>query len=202
MTDKIKHHSITILILGIFLIGCGSWFILNPQPIIAIPEIPPLIYLNLTQVISGESNQIEVFPDGTILQLKETGLKVTSPDYPGTRIWRKGNISADALDDLIAIINTNEFKEMSGSNVCQPKHKGFYENNPLIVKENMQLTLCVNCETIVKTITAFDYVTPDYGMSYPDMPPPLNTVYATLRLLCEDKTIEMYREKIESNTVH
>lgn len=59
----------------------------------------------------------------------------------------------------------------------------------------MSFTISVNSENLNKTVTAFGYLTPDNGETYPDMPPPLNEIYGRLRVLAIP-TEEVYRESI------
>jgi hypothetical protein len=60
---------------------------------------------------------------------------------------------------------------------------------------DMGFTITVNSDNLSKTVSAFGYLTPDNGETYPDMPSPLNEIYGRLRTLSM-ATEEVYQEKI------
>ncbi len=53
----------------------------------------------------------------------------------------------------------------------------------------------INYEDLQKTVTAFGYLTPDRGETYPDMPSPLNEIYERLKSTALT-TKEVARENI------
>ena len=61
---------------------------------------------------------------------------------------------------------------------------------------DMSFTISVNSENLSKTVTAFGYLTPDKGESYPDMPTPLNEIYGRLRAVSQT-TEEVCHEDIK-----
>ena len=63
---------------------------------------------------------------------------------------------------------------------------------------DMSFTISVNSENLSKNVTAFGYLTPDHGETYPDMPPPLNVIYGRLKVIAL-ATEEVYRETIKSS---
>jgi hypothetical protein len=63
----------------------------------------------------------------------------------------------------------------------------------------MSFTISVNSENLNKTVTAFGYLTPDGGKTYPDMPYPLNELYRRLKYIADNQTQEVARETIEAS---
>jgi len=59
----------------------------------------------------------------------------------------------------------------------------------------MSCTIYVDCGDLRKRVSASGYLTPDHGMTYPDMPSPLNEIYGRLRVISQ-VTEEVYRENI------
>jgi hypothetical protein len=53
----------------------------------------------------------------------------------------------------------------------------------------------ISSDTIQKTVTASNYLTPDQDQTYPDMPSPLNELYSRLRVIALSIT-EIGREII------
>ena len=60
----------------------------------------------------------------------------------------------------------------------------------------MSFTISVNSENMSKKVTAYGYLTPDQGLTYPDMPSPLGEIYGRLRVLAM-VTEEIFRENIK-----
>ena len=60
---------------------------------------------------------------------------------------------------------------------------------------DLNFTISVNSDNLSKTVTAFGYLSPDNGETYPDMPSPLNDIYGRLRTISE-VTEEVYQEDI------
>ena len=65
------------------------------------------------------------------------------------------------------------------------------------VMGDMSCTLHIDFEGLRKKVTAFGYLTPDHGITYPDMPYPLNELYKRLKNIIENRTAEVYRETIQ-----
>ena len=61
---------------------------------------------------------------------------------------------------------------------------------------DMRFTISVNSDNLSKTVTAFGYLTPDDGKTYPDMPSPLGAIYGRLRVLAM-VTEEVYCDNIK-----
>ena len=63
---------------------------------------------------------------------------------------------------------------------------------------NGSFTFSVNYAGLQTGVTAVGYLTPDLGLTYPDLPSPLNTLYQKLREIAVNGTTEAYSEPIES----
>ncbi len=64
---------------------------------------------------------------------------------------------------------------------------------------DMSYTVSIDYGNLHKIATAFGYLTPDHGLTYPDMPYPLNELYKKLKDIAENQTEEVYRESIQSS---
>ncbi|MBN2240933.1 MAG: hypothetical protein JW712_14280 [Dehalococcoidales bacterium] len=160
-----------------------------------IPKDNPVIYVNAVEETRGTRNQIEIFQDGTIVYLKENGLETASPDYPGTRVWGKGKITGAEMDRLKASINATAFENLKEWYHYQPSVST--DNSPERIGD-LELTIHLNCEGICKTVVAAGYTTPDNGLTYPNMPYPLNDIFYEVKYFGEIKTEEVYREVVIS----
>jgi len=182
----------TLLVLGIVLTGCGIWLLHDSAQVkVTIPEDDPVIYEKLDYVMRGQFSYLYFYEDGSIIYVEEKGLRMPSPGHPPTRTWSTGKFTQEQLDSLLAYLENSgldrldEYYQFPGEPIA---NGGFRMGD-------MQFTITVNSENLIKTVTAFGYLTPDNGETYPDMPSPLNEIYGRLRTLTMT-TEEVYQENI------
>lgn len=191
MTGKVKLY-IGLLVLGLVVVGGGVWMLAKSPPRINIPEGNPVIYERLDYVMRGEFSYLYFYEDGSILFIEEKGLRIRSPLNPPTRTWKTGKFTPQQLDSLLAYLENSGLGELDGYYQFpgKPLEGGGFRTG------DMSFTISVNSENLSKTVTAFGYLTPDKGETYPDMPYPLNEIYGRLRVISQ-VTEEVYRENIK-----
>jgi hypothetical protein len=188
----IKRILYILLFLGLVVIGGGAWMLATSPPEIDIPEGNPVIYEQRDYVMRGQFSYLYLYEDGSIIFIEEKGLRMPSPGHPPTRTWRTGKFTQQQLDSLLAYLENcgldklDEYYQFPG----EPNESGGFRMG------DMSFTISVNSENLSKTVTAFGYLTPDKGESYPDMPAPLNEIYERLRAVSQT-TEEVYREDIK-----
>jgi len=191
MTGKLKLY-IGLLVLGLVVIGGGIWMLAKSPPKIDIPKGNPVICGQLEYVMRGEFSYLYFYGDGSILYIEEKGLREPSLLHPPTRTWRTARFRPDQLDSLVAYFENSgldeldEYYQFPG----KPLEGGGFRTG------DMSFTISVSSENLGKTVTAFGYLTPDDGETYPDMPSPLNEIYGRLKVLTQ-VTEEVYRENIK-----
>ncbi|MBA7558698.1 hypothetical protein ES708_00305 [subsurface metagenome] len=191
--DGKKRLFIGLLVVGLVLVGSGLWLLLNPVPRINIPESTPVIAMDITQTGGGTRNQLLIYEEGTIIYREDTGLR---PGQVKTRAWSKGKLHEGELADLLEFINDSGFEALN-SDYEFPGIPVPTENFPEARKYgDLYCTISVDNQDLQKAVSAASYMTPDGGMTYPDMPYPLNEIYRRLRTIIEDKTEEVYCESI------
>lgn len=190
MTGKMKLY-ISLLVLGLVLVGSGVWALFNSVPKIDIPEGAPVIAEKLDYVMRGEFSYLYIYADGTIILVEDKGLRIPSPGHPPTRTWKIGQLEEEELDKLISLFKSSQFEKLD-------KYYQF-PGKPIdgggFTMGDMGFTISIDYENLNKTVTAFGYLTPDHGETYPDMPSPLNEIYQKLRDIAL-KTREVARETI------
>ncbi len=172
-----------LLALGVLLIGSGVWlFYGSTQTKVSIPEGNPIIYEKLDYIMRGEFSYLYIYEDGSIIYIEEKGLRMPSPGHPPTRTWKSGKLTAEQLDSLLA------YFQNSGLDKLEEHYK--FPGEPIeggpaggFRMGDMGFTISINSENLSKTVTAFGYLTPDHGETYPDMPSPLNEIYGRLRVI-------------------
>jgi len=189
MAGKLKFY-IGLLVLGLVVIGGGVWLLAKSPPEIDIPEGNPVIYERLDYVMRGEFSYLYFYEDGSIIYIEEKGLRPAG-GHP-TRTWKTGKFTLQQLDSLLAYLENSgldeleEYYQFPG----EPLAGGGFRTG------DMSFTITVNSENLSMTVTAFGYLTPDHGETYPDMPSPLNEIYGRLRVLAM-ATEEVYHETIK-----
>ncbi len=198
MARKLKLY-ISLLVLGLVMVGGGSWGLLNSPPKIEIPEETPVIAMELDFVMRGEFDKLYLYDDGGVLYIKEKNLRMPVPEYPPTRVWSQGQIEVEELNSLIRLFQTDEFTGMEEYYKFPGKPMEPIEGVPPggFTMGDGKFTFHVDYADLQKTVTAFGYLTPDHGITYPDMTYPLNEIYKRLRVVIDDKIQEVYREPIK-----
>jgi hypothetical protein len=159
---------------------------------IDIPEDPLLITADASYLMGGESRVLYIYEDGSIIYIEEKGLRMSTWKHPPTRTWKTGKLSEEELNSLLEFIKNSGFEKLDeyyqfpGEEI---EGGGFRMGD-------MDYTVSINYGDLHNTAGASGYLTPDGGMTYPDMPYPLNEIYQKLRQIAENKTEEVYREKI------
>jgi len=209
MMGKLKLY-IGLLVLGMVLIGGGLWLIFHPvvdAPAISentsyaylIPDSPPVISANTSYVMKGEFNFLSIYGDGKIIYIKEKGFRpMPSPEYPPVRTWRTGHLREEELDSLLEFIRKSGFAEMEDSYKFPGEP---IESNGLsgFRTGDMFCNVAVNYGDLHKKVGASSYLTPDKGMTYPDMPYPMNELHKVLWQIAEGRTAGVAWEYIESS---
>ena len=208
MTGKLKLY-IGLLVLGLVLIGGGMWLLFRPavdSPVISentsyaylIPDSPPVISANISHVMSGEFNFLSIYEDGEIIYIEEKGLREPSPEYPPTRTWRTGQLQEEELNSLLEFIKESGFEELEDGYEFpgEPIESGGLTG---ISYGDMSYSVAVNYGDLHKKVGAGLYPSPDKGMTYPDMPYPMNELHKVLWQIAEYRTAAVAWEYIESS---
>ena len=175
---------IVLLALGLLLTGGGIWLWPSVAPTNSNTNIPtppgsPVIVMDVSHIMAGERSNLSIYEDGTVIFIEEQGLRMPSPGHPATRTWNTGQLGEEELNELLEYIRSSGF-DILGSNYSFPGRP--IEGGPLggITTGDMSLTISIDHEDLSKTVTAAHYLAPDEGLSYPDMPDPLNDIYQRL----------------------
>jgi hypothetical protein len=192
-----------MLVVGIVLIGVGVWLLFSygsqtttktEVQTVSLPEGSPIVYEKLGYIMRGEFNYLYIYEDGSILYIEEKGLRMPSPEYPPTRTWKTGKLTSEQIDSLLAYLENSGLDKLNENYTFPGKP---IEGGPAggFTTGDMGFTIIVNHQDLNKSVTAFGYLTPDHGETYPDMPSPLNEIYGKLRVIAQ-ATEEVYQENI------
>lgn len=215
MTGKMRLY-VGLLVLGLLLVGSGAWLLFNPPtsidfslndaviagkpdspPVINLPQGTPVISEKLEYIMGGECDYLCIYPDGSITYIEEKGLRMPFPDPP-TRTWKTGKLQPEQLDSLLEFVKNSGFEKLDEYYQFPGKPMEPIEGAPSggFTMGGGSFTFSISYGELQKTVTAFGYLTPDHGETYPDMPYPLNEIYKKLRAVIENQTEEVYRESI------
>jgi len=134
----------------------------------------------------GEQSHLTIYEDGAVRYIKEKGLRFPTPGSPAIRIRRAGQLPEEELGSLIEFFRDSHFDRLDESYSWSS-----------IPQSDMDCIISVNYQGMAKTVKAGGYLTPDDGMTYPDMPYPLNEIYRKLKNIAENSTEEIHRETIK-----
>lgn len=198
MTGRMKLY-IGLLVLALVLIGGGLWFLFNPISVINIPESEPIIAMELVFLMRGKFCKLYLYDESSVLYVEEKNLRMPTQEYPPTRVWYKGQIQPEELNSLIRLFQTGEFAELYEYYQFSGKPMEPIEGAPTggFTIGDGSFTFSVNYGDLQKTVTAFGYLTSDHGLTYPDMPYPLNEIYKQLKQIIDNKTELVYEESIK-----
>jgi len=193
MTGKTKLY-IGLLVLGLVLVGGGSWGLLKSPPKIEIPEDAPVIAMDISHTMGGTRSQLLVYEEGIIIYHEDIGLR---PGQIRTRTWSTGMLTEAEFTNLLEFVKNSGFDALN-SHYEFPGIPVPTENSPDAMQfGDLQCTISVNNKELQKAVSAFFYLSPDDGMTYPDMPYPMDEIYKRLRVIIDDKTQEVYQESIQ-----
>ena len=196
--DGKKRLFIGLMVVGLALLGSGLWFLLNPAPRISVPEGTPVIAMDITHTMGGTINQLLIYEEGTIIYREDTGLR---PGQIRTRAWSEGNLQEKELADLLEFIRNSGFKTLN-AHYEFPGIPVPTENFPDAIKSgDLQCIISVDNKDLQKAVSAASYLSPDDGMTYPDMPYPLNEIYRRLKDIAENQTEEVYKESLDGKSM-
>ncbi len=206
---------IGLLLLGLVLIGSATWalvqsspspvtllegtdFTTDPAMIPAIPEDTPVIFEKLDFVMRGRFDRLYIYEDGSVIHTQEINLRMPGPYNPPTRIWRTGHLTDEELVRIIDLFRMGSFAALENYYQFPGEPMKPIAGVPSggFTMGDMSITISVDYEYLNKTVSAFGYLTPDHGETYPDMPAPLNELYVELKDITNNRTTEVARERI------
>jgi len=183
--------------LGVFELGLEAGKGISKEELIEIAEsvafkgAPELYTPRSDQVISdrlydidkGEFRYLSIYQDGSLIAIQMDGL--LEPVDQHVRILKTGELGGEELNSLIEFFEDSGFKEMD-------KNNEFSGSSGSEVHYSVSALL----GSSYRSIKASNYLSPDGGKTYPDMPYPLNEIYQRLKDIAENRTEEVTRESL------
>jgi len=204
MTNKMKLL-IGLLVLGVALLGCGTWFLFSPPmhlvettgtpQLVSLPDETPAVAEELNYLMRGENDSLSIYADGSVIYIEEKGLRMPTPGHPATRTWKTGKLTPEELNSLMDYLDNSGFEKLN--EYYQFPGKPIEGGTGVVITSgDGSFKFTINSDRIQKTVTSFGYLTPDHDETYPDMPSPLNEIYRRLRIIALS-TQEVAKENIQ-----
>ncbi len=150
---------------------------------------PQLYTLQSDQVIAdrlydikkGEFTYLAIYEDGSLWAIQMKGLN--GPVSQHLRIEKTGKLDKGESDSLLEFFETSGFDKLNKNN--QPAISPIGGNTTL---SDVHYSVSVRLGSSYRYVMANNYVSPDGGKTYPDMPYPLNEIYVRLKAIANSKT--------------
>ena len=184
---------IAFLVLGLALVGIAAWALAQPSPSpVTLPEGTPIMEERLDFVMRGRFDRLYLYEDGSVVHVQYINMRLSGPDNPPTRIWRTGRVQADQFNQIIELFRSSQFAALEKNYQFpgKPIEGGGFTAG------DVSCTLSIAYGDLSKSVTASGYLTPDHDATYPDMPYPINELYAKLTDLVSSQTKEVAREGV------
>ncbi len=190
MSSRMKLY-VGLLIIALAAVGTGVGLLATRPQQLQMPDTVPIISAESAFEMGGQDDRLFVYDDGTVIRVWDRNLRFSGPGNPPTRTWSTGRLSAQDLVDLKSLLAGSDFEGLKDSYsfpLQTQSGSGF--------RGDLDFTVSVHFSALAKTVQAIGFVSPDGGATYPDMPYPLDQVYARLRAISENDTREVARQKI------
>ncbi len=174
-----------LLVAAVAVVAAGTAMLLTRPRAFDIPASPAVVSAQAYWHMSGYRETILVFGDGRVRCTVEQGLRVPSPRHPATQIWKIGRIPTSEVDQLVSLIATPQFSDLTGAYS--------YNGNP---SSDLWFKLVTEYNGMQKTVQANSFASPDAGNTYPEMPHPLDDIYAQLHSIVQNETRQVAKQLI------
>jgi hypothetical protein len=174
------------LIVALAVVGTGVGLMAVLPHTFKLPEKPPVISAEAYWHMAGEKEQVFIYEDRSVICIEDTGLRVPSSDRPAKRTWKQGTINEQEWAELSDLATGDNFSKLESSYS--------YEGNPY---SDLWFTVEVRDGSIYKSVRVDSYLSPDQRVTYPDMPHPVDDIYARLHNIAQHETKMIAEETIK-----
>jgi hypothetical protein len=162
----------------------------NHEPEFYTPQSKPVISDRMYDIKGGEFRYLCIYEDGSLTCIEMKNL--LDPVDQHVQILKTGKLDEGELNDLIGFFEVSGFRELKLDN----QFPGLLDKDGKIILSDVHYSVSNNFESWGTFVKASNYLSPNGGKTYPDMPYPLNEIYKRLRDIAENNTTEVSRERI------
>ena len=155
-----------------------------------IPDEEPVINMDLQWMMSGFKNVVTMYETGTVIYVKQWGLRHPNPDNPAVRVWKYGEIDTVDMENLLGFLDSVDFKNL------EKYYKPLDPSTQSGVSSDLYAVIYARYNDIDKKVITEGYFTPEIDNPYKKLPYPLDEIYTKLITIAEEETEEAYREEI------
>ncbi len=145
------------------------------------PQSEQVISERLHDIKNGEFRYLSIYEDGSLTSIQMEGLR--EPVSQHVVIKKTGKFDEEELRSLIEFFEISGFKEMNKNNEF-----------PGSAASDMHYSVSARLGSSYQYVMASNYLSPDGGKTYPDMPYPLNEIYKRLKEIADNRTKEAAHE--------
>lgn len=162
----------------------------NVAPELYTPQSDQVISERLYDIRKGEFRYLCIYEDGSLTRIEMEGLR--EPVSQHVRIRKTGKLDEEELSNLVEFFEVSGFKDMDKNN----EFSGSPEKGGGVTASDVHYSVSARLGSSYRSIKASNYISPDGGETYPNMPYPLDEIYKRLRDIADNKTSEVVRESL------
>jgi hypothetical protein len=176
---------VVLLVVALTVLGTGVGLMATRPARLELPDASPIVSVEAYYHMGGYKDRLFIYADGTIIRIEDRGLRVPSAAHPATRTWGMGTLGSQELSSLLS--------ELTGPGLTDLDQSYDFLGNP---SSDLWYTLVVSNGPSPRSVIARGYRSSDRGVTQPDMPHPLDELYAELHDIATNRTHEMAKETI------
>ncbi len=154
------------------------------------PQSDQVISERLYDINKGEFRYLSIYQDGSLIAIQMEGLH--EPVSQHARIEKTGKLDKEELSSLIEFFEVSGFKELNKNN----ESPRLPDEDGDVTVSDMHYSVSARLGSSYRYVMANNYLSPDGGKTYPDMPYPLNEIYERLKNITDNKTKVVARESL------
>jgi hypothetical protein len=186
MKGRMKVY-VGLLVVALVVLGTGVGLLTTRPAKLELTDASPVVSVEAYYYMEGYKDRLFIYTDGTIIRVEDRGLRVPSADRPATRTRGKGTLGRQELSDLLGV--------PTGDGIADLDRSYDFPGNP---SSDLWYTLVVSNGPSPRSVIARGYLSADMEVTQPDMPHPLDELYAELHDIATNRTQEVAKETIQT----
>ncbi|MFC1946371.1 hypothetical protein ACFLXY_00470 [Chloroflexota bacterium] len=190
-----------LLVVVLALMGFGTWFVLNSEGKVKIPEEEPLVIMDVSFPEGGALSQLSIYEDGTVIHVRDwAGTGGLRPGDAFTRTWRTGKLKTSEIDSFFSYLETLDFNDIETTYISESLSELVLADiaddvSEISLETGNYIKISADNGRVDNVVAAFGYVQGGIDLVY-ELPYPVNFIYTELIDIIENHTEEVMVEEL------